>query len=187
MDLTYQLKGSGESRTVRIPFDPPLAGYEEVKPRLMNMKGEAEEALGMVRTLPFPLSCHSPQAHAPARTADPRAAGDRVFALEHVHDDRRGRHLPRVLHARGRVRACARVRVARRARQPRALVPPLVVAPVQLGHGRGVPQPRGALCRAFVQEAPDRARCWGEYYGLLRRDIGGQEADCAVVCRRNTL
>ena len=54
MDLTYQLKGSGESRNVRITFDPPLAGYEEVKPRLMNMKGEAEEALGMVRTPPSP-------------------------------------------------------------------------------------------------------------------------------------
>ena len=55
MDMTYQLKGSGESRTVRVPFDPPLSGYEEVKPRLMNMKGEAEEALGMVRPpLSFP-------------------------------------------------------------------------------------------------------------------------------------
>ena len=55
MDLTYQLKGNGESRAVRIPFDPPLAGYEEVKPRLMNMKGEAEEALGMVCLFSFML------------------------------------------------------------------------------------------------------------------------------------
>ncbi|KAI0710735.1 hypothetical protein C8Q76DRAFT_738581 [Earliella scabrosa] len=49
MTLTYQTKGSTETKEVRISFDPPLAGYEEVKPRLMNMKGEAEEELGMTR------------------------------------------------------------------------------------------------------------------------------------------
>lgn len=49
MTLTYQTKGSTETKEVRVVFDPPLAGYEEVKPRLMNMKGEAEEELGMVR------------------------------------------------------------------------------------------------------------------------------------------
>ena len=48
MDLTYTTK-AGESKQVRVVFDPPLAGYEEVKPRLMNMKADAEEALGMVR------------------------------------------------------------------------------------------------------------------------------------------
>lgn len=50
MDLTYTTK-SGENKQVRVVFDPPLAGYEEVKPRLMNMKADAEEALGMVRHL----------------------------------------------------------------------------------------------------------------------------------------
>ena len=55
MTLTYQTKGSTETKEVRVEFDPPLLGYEEVKPRLMNMKGEAEEALGMVRPpLSFP-------------------------------------------------------------------------------------------------------------------------------------
>lgn len=48
MDLAYTTK-AGESKQVRVVFDPPLAGYEEVKPRLMNMKADAEEALGMVR------------------------------------------------------------------------------------------------------------------------------------------
>lgn len=49
MNFKYQTKGSTEWKECRVVFDPPLAGYEEVKPRLMNMKGEAEEELGMVR------------------------------------------------------------------------------------------------------------------------------------------
>ncbi|KAI0738226.1 hypothetical protein C8Q80DRAFT_1113877 [Daedaleopsis nitida] len=48
MTLTYQTKGSSETKECRVVFDPPLAGYEEVKPRLMSMKGEAEEELGMI-------------------------------------------------------------------------------------------------------------------------------------------
>lgn len=48
MDLTYTTK-AGATKNVRVVFDPPLAGYEEVKPRLMNMKADAEENLGMVR------------------------------------------------------------------------------------------------------------------------------------------
>lgn len=31
-----------------VPINPPLAGYEEVKPRLLEMKAEAQEGLGMV-------------------------------------------------------------------------------------------------------------------------------------------
>ncbi|CDO76844.1 hypothetical protein BN946_scf185033.g41 [Trametes cinnabarina] len=38
----------GVSKDVRIVFDPPLSGYEEVKPRLLSMKADAEEELGMV-------------------------------------------------------------------------------------------------------------------------------------------
>lgn len=51
MDMTYTLKGQTAPLSIRIPFDPPLLGYEEVKPRLMSMKVDAEEALGMVRLL----------------------------------------------------------------------------------------------------------------------------------------
>jgi len=47
MNLSYQTK-SGPS-TVRVEFDPPLAGYAEVKPRLIGMKADAEEALGMMK------------------------------------------------------------------------------------------------------------------------------------------
>ncbi|KAI0773104.1 hypothetical protein BD413DRAFT_603516 [Trametes elegans] len=47
MNLTYTTKG-GATKEVRVAFDPPLAGYEEVKPRLMGMKADAEEELGMV-------------------------------------------------------------------------------------------------------------------------------------------
>ncbi|KAI0086067.1 hypothetical protein BDY19DRAFT_962838 [Irpex rosettiformis] len=47
MSLTYTTsKGKQE---IRVPFNPPLAGYEEVKPRLLGMKVDAEEALGMAK------------------------------------------------------------------------------------------------------------------------------------------
>ncbi|KAK7682054.1 hypothetical protein QCA50_015018 [Cerrena zonata] len=59
MTLTYTVKGSSDKKQVRIEFDPPLAGYEEVKPRLLNMKVDAEEALGMLRA-PQITSFHLP-------------------------------------------------------------------------------------------------------------------------------
>jgi len=49
MDIRYQSPSSGDGKvSIRIKFDPPLFGYEEVKPRLLSMKAVAEEALGMV-------------------------------------------------------------------------------------------------------------------------------------------
>jgi len=48
MTLVYKLK-SGESNTTRVSFDPALSGYEEVKPRLLSMKAEAQEGLGMLK------------------------------------------------------------------------------------------------------------------------------------------
>ncbi|KAG2367581.1 hypothetical protein BDR07DRAFT_1271768 [Suillus spraguei] len=48
MTLVYKLK-SGQSNTTRVSFDPPLSGYEEVKPRLLSMKAEAQEGLGMLK------------------------------------------------------------------------------------------------------------------------------------------
>jgi len=47
MMLSYQTKAGSAKKDVRIEFDPPLSGYDEVKPRLLQMKVEAEEALGM--------------------------------------------------------------------------------------------------------------------------------------------
>jgi hypothetical protein len=47
MTLQYTTKAGGD-KSVVVPFDPPLAGYEEVKPRLLAMKVDAEDALGMV-------------------------------------------------------------------------------------------------------------------------------------------
>ena len=52
MDLEYKMKGalaSSKPPVVRVEFDPPLLGYEEVKPRLLGMKADADEALGTVR------------------------------------------------------------------------------------------------------------------------------------------
>jgi len=49
MDISYKTPSSGgEKISIRIEFEPPLSGYEEVKPRLLSMKANAEEALGMV-------------------------------------------------------------------------------------------------------------------------------------------
>lgn len=56
MTLSYVAKGSDAQHEIRVPFDPPLLGYEEVKPRLLAMKTDAEEALGLVsrRELLYP-------------------------------------------------------------------------------------------------------------------------------------
>ena len=55
MDIGYRTPSSGDGMTrIRIKFEPPLSGYEEVKPRLLSMKADAEEALGMVRTASAP-------------------------------------------------------------------------------------------------------------------------------------
>lgn len=49
MDISYRTPSSGDRKmNIKIKFEPPLSGYEEVKPRLLSMKAEAEEALGMV-------------------------------------------------------------------------------------------------------------------------------------------
>ena len=42
------MKGTDAKKQLTVPFEPPLAGYEEVKPRLLAMKLDAEESLGMV-------------------------------------------------------------------------------------------------------------------------------------------
>ena len=50
MDLEFKIKDSAaKPKVVRVAFNPPLAGYEEVKPRLLGMKADADEALGTVR------------------------------------------------------------------------------------------------------------------------------------------
>jgi len=48
MNLEYNTKDSPKRpQIVHIEFDPPLLGYEEVKPRLLGMKADADEALGI--------------------------------------------------------------------------------------------------------------------------------------------
>ncbi|KAF9005144.1 hypothetical protein BDQ17DRAFT_1353906 [Cyathus striatus] len=59
MTLVCDLK-KGENKTVNINFKPPLADYEAVKPRLLEMKALAQEGLGMIKvprvtTFKFPL------------------------------------------------------------------------------------------------------------------------------------
>ncbi|KZS95268.1 hypothetical protein SISNIDRAFT_543608 [Sistotremastrum niveocremeum HHB9708] len=60
MTLVYKVKGKDEKITKRVAFDPPLSGYDEVKPRLLGMKLDAEESLGMIprpqlKPFQFPL------------------------------------------------------------------------------------------------------------------------------------
>lgn len=58
MTLTCTLK-TGSKKEVYIPIDPPLRGYEDVKPRLLEMKALAQEGLGMIkapRITTFPLT-----------------------------------------------------------------------------------------------------------------------------------
>lgn len=50
MTLTCTLK-SGEKKPVRVAIEPPLSGYDDVKPRLLEMKAKAQEGLGMVSVL----------------------------------------------------------------------------------------------------------------------------------------
>jgi drug/metabolite transporter (DMT)-like permease len=50
MSLTCTLQ-NGAQRSVVVPINPPLTGYEDVKPRLLEMKALAQEGLGMVSAL----------------------------------------------------------------------------------------------------------------------------------------
>ena len=70
MDLEYKMKdatllkssnSTSKPQVVRVEFDPPLLGYEEVKPRLLGMKVDADEALGTVRPKYFIRSATLPQ------------------------------------------------------------------------------------------------------------------------------
>lgn len=40
---------TGDRKQVVVAFKPPLSGYNEVKGRMLGMKADAQEALGMVR------------------------------------------------------------------------------------------------------------------------------------------
>jgi hypothetical protein len=54
MDLEYRVKDSPKNpQVVHVEFDPPLVDYAEVKPRLLGMKADADEALGIVRETPL--------------------------------------------------------------------------------------------------------------------------------------
>ncbi|KAF8966130.1 hypothetical protein BDZ97DRAFT_1658107 [Flammula alnicola] len=48
MTLTCTLKG-GAKKEVRVPIEPPMSGYDDVKPRLLEMKAFAQEGLGMIK------------------------------------------------------------------------------------------------------------------------------------------
>ncbi|KAJ6552064.1 hypothetical protein DFH09DRAFT_1366453 [Mycena vulgaris] len=49
MTLTCTLK-NGSKKEVVVVIDPPLAGYDDVKPRLLEMKAISQEGLGMIKS-----------------------------------------------------------------------------------------------------------------------------------------
>ncbi|KAJ7226978.1 hypothetical protein GGX14DRAFT_488417, partial [Mycena pura] len=49
MTLTCTLK-DGSKKVAMVNIDPPLAGYEDVKPRLLEMKAISQEGLGMLKS-----------------------------------------------------------------------------------------------------------------------------------------
>ncbi|KAF9065933.1 hypothetical protein BDP27DRAFT_1228302 [Rhodocollybia butyracea] len=60
MTLGCKMK-DGKTKEVRVPIEPPMTGYDDVKPRLLEMKAIAQEGLGMIKTpkitsFQFPLS-----------------------------------------------------------------------------------------------------------------------------------
>lgn len=157
MSLSYKTKAdpSAKSREVRIEFDPPLAGYEEVKPRLLAMTADAQESLGMVRAkftlFVFAHRDHtrttvqgSPnirfQAHTRSILPHPRAAPARLY-------DRRA--------------------VLRRHRVGRG---PGIAPHVWRGHDVQVAMgtrrrntwPGGVVCPTPVYETSDGSCCWSE-------------------------
>ncbi|KAK7039398.1 DUF2470 domain-containing protein [Favolaschia claudopus] len=59
MTLTCKLK-DGSVKVVPVPIEPPLKGYDDVKPRLLEMKAISQEGLGMIKS-PQIKSFHFPQ------------------------------------------------------------------------------------------------------------------------------
>ncbi|KAF7328771.1 DUF2470 domain-containing protein [Mycena venus] len=49
MTLTCALK-DGSKKVVVVAIDPPLKGYDDVKPRLLEMKALSQEGLGMIKS-----------------------------------------------------------------------------------------------------------------------------------------
>ncbi|KAJ7083989.1 hypothetical protein B0H15DRAFT_849664 [Mycena belliarum] len=49
MTLTCTLK-NGSKKEVVVAIDPPFAGYDDVKPRLLEMKALSQEGLGMIKS-----------------------------------------------------------------------------------------------------------------------------------------
>jgi Protein of unknown function (DUF2470) len=82
MDLEYKIKDSPTStpQVVHVEFDPPLIDYAEVKPRLLGMKADADEALGIVREKSL-LSLLHPLPPLPCTLLPHQFLSNTVFAM----------------------------------------------------------------------------------------------------------
>lgn len=73
---------SSKPQVVRVEFDPPLLGYEEVKPRLLGMKADADEALGTVREKSHSLRFPQPTHHSTQQKNDPQVKAPQITHFE---------------------------------------------------------------------------------------------------------
>lgn len=172
MDLTYTTKSGGSKKAIRVPFNPPLAGYEDVKGRLLQMKVDAEEALGMVRPPPLPslpssLKCLSHTGEKP---------NNRLLRIPSLRMEDHTPHHRTPLHdlrARPRVRTI-QPRMPHRRPHPRRVA---VVGPHRhLGVLGRVPRCRVHLYVFALQEASDASRPHCES-ALCFVCVGGEGAD----------
>lgn len=159
MTLTYTAKSGGAEKEVRVQFDPPLLGYEEVKPRLISMKVDAEEALGMVRM-------HPPHLRPSVRAYYSCLAGTRTT----------NHHLPHPLFhmdnddSDGWPRLCDVLSRATRAELPPRLPPGAFRAHGLarlgprgvMGDDRGFAPTRGRVCAGLGSETPNAVHHWSE-------------------------
>ena len=79
MNLTYKVRGLvGQTHAVRVTFQPPLSGYEEVKPRLLGMTADAYEA---------PLTAwNQPPPSSSPRDVNPPSAGYYSGEIQKPHE-----------------------------------------------------------------------------------------------------
>ncbi|KAF8828501.1 hypothetical protein HHX47_DHR3000266 [Lentinula edodes] len=59
MTLSCKMK-NGSTKEVRVAIDPPMTGYDDVKPRLLEMKAIAQEGLGMTVYILATIACGYP-------------------------------------------------------------------------------------------------------------------------------
>jgi hypothetical protein len=167
MDITYTTGGK-EEKQARVKFDPPLLGYEEVKPRMIGMKADAEESLGMVSLFFLDNDYLSLHAFVCASATSSSFFVIVEFDSSHLSDPRssnyriqrrsKGFYLHRPLGCAPLLHHFCPWRLSFSHLDIRCTTTGDCGSPCIkdfLGHFRGLPLPRKSIYVAFVQEAQD--------------------------------